>query len=58
MCRFSTVTLVVLFLSFIAICGCEGLVRDTQSLFIPRFHRSEILALWQGSERHLPLCQT
>lgn len=28
--------------------GCEGLVRDTQSLLIPRFHRSEIFGFVAG----------
>jgi uncharacterized protein with PQ loop repeat len=42
------VTLTVLFLSFIALCGCEGLARDTQSLFIPRFNRSEIFGFVAG----------
>jgi uncharacterized protein with PQ loop repeat len=46
--RFNTVKLTVLFLSFIALCGCESLVQDTQSLFIPRFHRSEIFGFVAG----------
>jgi uncharacterized protein with PQ loop repeat len=41
--------LFVLFLSVIALCGCEGLVpRDTASLFIPRFQRSEIFGFLAG----------
>jgi len=33
----------------IALCGCQELVpRDTQSLLIPRFHRSEIVGLLAG----------
>jgi uncharacterized protein with PQ loop repeat len=38
----------VLFLSLIALCGCESLVQDTQSLFIPKFHRSEIAGFVAG----------
>jgi len=42
--------LFVLFLSVIALCGCdEQLVpRDTASLLIPRFHRSEIFGFVAG----------
>lgn len=33
----------------IALCGCQDLVpRDTQSLLIPRFHRSEIFGFLAG----------
>jgi uncharacterized protein with PQ loop repeat len=46
--RFSTVTLSVLFLGCILLCGCESLVQDTQSLFVPRFHRSEIFGFVAG----------
>jgi MtN3 and saliva related transmembrane protein len=43
------VTLGVLFLSVLTLYGCEDLViRDTSSLFIPRFQRSEILGLVAG----------
>jgi uncharacterized protein with PQ loop repeat len=39
----------VLFLSLITLCGCQNLVpHDTQSLFIPRFHRSEIFGFVAG----------
>src|SRR5215471_1846385 len=38
----------LLFLCFIALCGCKDLVHDTQSLFIPRFHRSEIFGFVAG----------
>jgi MtN3 and saliva related transmembrane protein len=46
--RFRKVTLAVLFLSFIAFCGCKDLLHDTQSLLIPRFHRSEIFGFVAG----------
>lgn len=46
---FNRVALCVLFLSVIALCGCEQLgVKDPQSLLIPRFHRSEILGFVAG----------
>jgi MtN3 and saliva related transmembrane protein len=42
-------TLIVLFMSLITLCGCQNLVpHDTQSLFIPRFHRSEIFGFVAG----------
>ena len=42
-------TLGVLLLSLLALYGCEDLViRDTSSLFIPRFQRSEILGFVAG----------
>ena len=43
------VTLAVLLLSVITLFGCEDLViRDTSSLLVPRFQRSEILGLVAG----------
>jgi MtN3 and saliva related transmembrane protein len=43
------VTLGVLLLSVLILHGCEELViRDTSSLLIPRFHRSEILGFVAG----------
>ena len=43
------VTLVFLFSILMALSGCHGLVpRDTQSLLLPRFHRSEIVGLLAG----------
>ena len=43
------VTLGVFLLSVLTVCGCEDLViRDTSSLFIPRFQRSEILGFVAG----------
>jgi len=43
------VTLGVLWLSVMTLSGCEDLaIRDTQSLLVPRFHRSEILGLVAG----------
>ncbi len=49
--RFNRVVmLIILLLSFLAtLCGCQGLVpHDTQSLLIPRFHRSEIFGFVAG----------
>jgi uncharacterized protein with PQ loop repeat len=46
--RFRLVMPTVLFLCLIALCGCQSLVEDTQSLFIPRFHRSEIFGFVAG----------
>jgi uncharacterized protein with PQ loop repeat len=43
------ITLGVLLLSLLTLYGCEDLViRDTSSLFIPRFQRSEILGFVAG----------
>jgi uncharacterized protein with PQ loop repeat len=39
----------VLFLSLITLCGCQKLVpHDTQSLLLPKFHRSEIVGILAG----------
>ena len=47
--RFGRVTLPVLFLSVIALTGCQGLVpHDTQSLLDPNLKRSEILGIVAG----------
>lgn len=47
--RSSAVTLAALWLSLTTLTGCEDLVpHDTQSLFIPRFQRSEIIGLVAG----------
>ena len=46
--EFSRATLVILVLSAMALVGCQELVRDTQSLFLPRFHRSEIFGFFAG----------
>jgi MtN3 and saliva related transmembrane protein len=49
MIRPNRVTLLVLFVSLITLCGCQDLVpQDTQSLFMPRFHRSEIFGFVAG----------
>jgi uncharacterized protein with PQ loop repeat len=49
MCRFTRVLLAILPLSLIMICGCRDLVpHDTQSLLIPKFHRSEIFGFLAG----------
>ena len=46
---FNSVTLGVLVLSVITLSGCADLaVRDTSSLLVPRFQRSEILGLVAG----------
>jgi MtN3 and saliva related transmembrane protein len=47
--RLSRMTLPVLFLSVIALTGCQDLVpHDTQSILNPSFKRSEILGLVAG----------
>ncbi len=39
----------VLLLSLITLCGCQRLVpHDTTSLFLPKFHRSEIVGIMAG----------
>jgi len=49
MSRFNPVTLAVLLLSLCALLGCQDLVpRDTSSLLVPRFHRSEIVGFVAG----------
>ena len=45
----SRIVLAVTVLSLSTLCGCSDLVpRDTASLLIPRFHRSEILGFVAG----------
>jgi MtN3 and saliva related transmembrane protein len=47
--RYKSLWHAVLFLSLITLCGCQDLVpRDTQSLFIPEFQRSEIFGFLAG----------
>jgi MtN3 and saliva related transmembrane protein len=47
--RFKSLCFAVLFLSLFTLCGCQDLVpRDTSSLFIPRFQRSEIFGFVAG----------
>jgi MtN3 and saliva related transmembrane protein len=47
--RFKSLSFAVLFLSLFTLCGCQDLVpRDTSSLFIPRFQRSEIFGFVAG----------
>src|SRR5579863_2274004 len=42
-------TLALVFMSVIVLCSCQDLVpRDTQSLLIPRLHRSEIFGFVAG----------
>jgi len=49
MSRLTKRTFVLIFLISIGLCGCQNLVpRDTQSLLIPRFHRSEIFGFLAG----------
>jgi len=49
MSRFNCMTLAVLSLSLITLCGCQDLVPpDTSSLLIPRFLRSEIIGFVAG----------
>lgn len=49
MARFSRLMLALAFPALITLCSCHGLVpRDTASLFIPRFQRSEILGFVAG----------
>ena len=49
MIRPNRVILLVLFVSLITLCGCQDLIPpDTQSLFIPRFHRSQIFGFVAG----------
>ena len=47
--RFRGFSLLVTLLMVVVLCACEGLVpRDTQSLLIPRFQRSEIVGFVAG----------
>ena len=47
--RHNKITLSILSLSLIALSGCDDLVpHDTQSLFFPRLHRSELVGLLAG----------
>jgi MtN3 and saliva related transmembrane protein len=49
MSRVITLKFVLIFLASIALWGCQDLdPRDTQSLLIPRFHRSEIFGFVAG----------
>jgi uncharacterized protein with PQ loop repeat len=49
MSRYGKVTLAILFLNLLVLCGCQELIpRDTSSLLIPRFSRSEILGFLAG----------
>jgi MtN3 and saliva related transmembrane protein len=49
MVRLNRMTLAVIFVSLITLCGCEDLVpRDTHSLFVPRLLRSEIFGFVAG----------
>ncbi len=44
-----TVEIVLLFFTAMTLCGCQDLVpRDTQSLLVPRFQRSEIFGFVAG----------
>jgi MtN3 and saliva related transmembrane protein len=47
--RCSRVVLAVTILSLSTLCGCRDLVpRDTASLLVPRFHRSEVVGFLAG----------
>jgi len=46
--QFQKVTLVLVLLSLIALCGCQHLVQDTKSLLFSGFKRSEILGIVAG----------
>jgi MtN3 and saliva related transmembrane protein len=46
--RLTKLRLVPCTLILIAMCGCEDLARNTQSLLIPRFQRSEIFGFLAG----------
>jgi uncharacterized protein with PQ loop repeat len=47
--RFKGITFAVLIMGLAAHCGCQDLLpRDTSSLFIPRFQRSEIFGFLAG----------
>jgi MtN3 and saliva related transmembrane protein len=47
--RFNVVTLAVVLLSLIALCGCQDLTpRDVPSLLDPSFKRSEVVGLLAG----------
>jgi MtN3 and saliva related transmembrane protein len=49
MSRFVTTGLTFILPASIAPCGCQGLVpHDTQSLLLPRFHKSEIIGFLAG----------
>jgi MtN3 and saliva related transmembrane protein len=49
MSRLTKLRFALMFLISISLCGCQDLVpRDTQSLLIPRFHRSEIVGFIAG----------
>ena len=49
MSRVITLRFVLIYLASIALSGCQDLVpHDTQSLLIPRFHRSEIFGFVAG----------
>ena len=48
MSRFQKVTLVVVLPSLIALCGCQSLTHDTQSLLFSSFKRSEVLGIVAG----------
>ena len=47
--RFNGANLTLLLFTLMILCGCEGLVpRDTQSLLVPRFSRSEVFGFVAG----------
>ncbi|HXZ79078.1 MAG TPA: SemiSWEET family transporter [Terriglobales bacterium] len=46
--RSKKMMLISLLLGLFALCSCQGLIHDTQSLLAPRFHRSEIFGFLAG----------
>jgi MtN3 and saliva related transmembrane protein len=49
MCRFNAASLAGFLLGLMVLCSCEGLApRDTSSLLVPRFQRSEIVGFAAG----------
>lgn len=47
--RSTLVTMALVLVSTLALCGCEAFIpRDTQSLLVPRLHRSEVFGLVAG----------
>jgi hypothetical protein len=51
--RFNRETLGVLLLSVLTLYGCEDLgIRDTQSLLVPSFQRSELVGLVAGEDHN------
>jgi len=55
--RCKRIVLAITALSVITLGGRQGLVpRDTASLLVPRFQRSEVLGFYRGNEHYLRRC--